>query len=396
MSGGLNLQTLEDVKVRDKRVLVRVDFNVPIKEGRVGEAFRIRAALATIKYLRAHDARVILASHLGRPDGRVVPAESLRPVVPVLAKLLGCPVEFASDCVGPEAESATQDLKPKGVLLLENLRFHAGEEADDPQFARALADLAEVYVDDAFAAIHRAHASIVGIASLLPSAAGRLVEHEVTVLDQVLHHPAEPFVAIIGGAKVSTKIEILDNLLKKVDVLAIGGAMANTFLLAQGYKMGHSLVEPDFVPHAKKVLTEAKNRNVKVILPVDLVVAHKAEDDVASRIVGIGELKSDDIALDLGPQSVKLIADSLPTAKMILWNGTLGVSELKSFAKGSRDLAHAIIKSPAYGVVGGGDTGSFVEETGLADQFDFVSTGGGASLEFLSGKQLPGIRALTK
>ncbi len=387
-------RTVRDIDVGGKRVLVRVDFNVPMEGGRILDDLRIRAALPTIEYLREHRAKVILCSHLGRPGGKPDKRYSLAPVAQRLSELLGVPVPMANDCVGPDAEAAAAALPEGGVLLLENVRFHPEEEADDPQFARRLAALANVYVNDAFGAAHRAHASTEGVAHQLPAVAGLLMEKEIDYLSRVVAEPQRPLGAIVGGAKVSDKMAVLHNLLTKTDVLVIGGGMANTFLKAQGYAVGESLVEDDQLDAARTVLEEAKQRGVKLLLPIDVVVADRFAADAQSRTVAADAVPDGWRIMDAGPHSVEAFVEALRGCKTVAWNGPLGVIELPPFAKGSEALARALAGLGGVTIVGGGETAALVEEASLAGKFDHVSTGGGAFLEFLEGRELPGVAAL--
>lgn len=391
--GEYNKKTVADVDVAGKKVLVRVDFNVPLDKatGAVADDRRIREALPTIRYLLDHGAAVILMSHLGRPEGKVVPSYSLRPVATRLGELLGQPVLMAPDSVGPKVQEMARQLKPGQVMLLENLRFHPGEEANDPTFARELASLGDLYVNDAFGTAHRAHASTVGITQYLPAVAGFLMEKELKTLGEALENPARPFVAIIGGAKISTKIAVLRNLLPKVDHLLVGGAMANTFLAAKGLAMGKSLVEQDKLDVARDVMREA---GAKLVLPVDVVVAPEPTPDAPTSVVSVNAVPADQMALDVGPGTVAEFGRIATAAKTVLWNGPLGYYEIPKFAEGTRALAALLAKSPAKTIVGGGDLVAALEAAGLADKMSFVSTGGGASLELLEGKTLPGVAAL--
>jgi phosphoglycerate kinase len=379
---------VRDLDPHGKRVLVRVDFNVPLKGGRVADDTRIRAALPTLRYLIDRGGRVIVASHLGRPDGRRDPKLSLGPVAERLRELTGWPVTLAEDSVGPRAEHAAADLMPGEVLLLENVRFHAEEERNDPAFAKRLASLADAYVNDAFGTAHRAHASTEGVAHLLPAYAGFLMEKELRFLGTLLESPARPFFAIIGGAKVSTKLKVLDSLLGRVDALAIGGAMANTFLLAKGYDVGASLAERDQVDAARRILTSGK----RIILPVDVVVAASA-DASAGTTVAAGEPVRGMI-LDVGPRTLEQIGAEIRAAKTVFWNGPLGLFENPAFAGGTRAVAEMLAASAATTVVGGGESVQAVEQLGLAGKLTHVSTGGGASLELLEGRELPGVAAI--
>ncbi len=384
-------KTVRDVNVKGKRVLVRVDFNVPLDDGQVADDTRIRAALPTIQYLIEHGARIILMSHLGRPKGRVVEDLRLTPVAKRLAELLGRPVAMAVDCVGEEVEAAVERLRPGDVLLLENLRFHPGEEANDPEFVRRLASLGEVYVNDAFGTAHRAHASTEGVAHLLPAVAGFLMEKELNFLSKALENPEHPFVAILGGAKISDKIGVVDNLLGKVDALLIGGGMANTFLKAQGHQVGQSLVEEESLPLARELLNKAGR---KLVLPVDVVVADRFDAEAQSKIVGVEEVPAQWRILDIGPATVERFAQELYVAKTVVWNGTMGVAEFPRFAAGTRAIIETLAESGAITIVGGGDTAAAVHQAGMVEKMTHVSTGGGASLELLEGKVLPGVAAL--
>jgi len=388
----MNKKTIRDVPVNGKRVLVRVDFNVPLEGGEVRDDTRIVAAVPTIRYLLDHKARVILASHLGRPKGKPTPEFSLRPVAKRLGELLGTPVAFVGECVGPEAEAAVAALKPGEVLMLENLRFHAEEEANDPEFSRKLAALADLYVNDAFGTAHRAHASTAGVAAYLPAVAGFLMEKEIDYLSRALEAPSRPFVAILGGAKISDKIGVVKNLLGKVDRLLIGGGMANTFLKAQGYDVAESLVEEDSVAIAKELLAQGAGR---ILLPTDAVVANAFAADAEAKVVPVGQVPAGWRILDIGPETVKAYSKALRGAKTVVWNGPMGVFEFPRFAEGTFAIARALAKLPgAVTIIGGGDSAAAVEQAGVADKVSHVSTGGGASLEFLEGKTLPGVAAL--
>jgi phosphoglycerate kinase len=391
-------RSVRDLDVAGKRVLVRVDFNVPLTpEGAVGDDTRLRASLPTIQYLLENGASVILMSHLGRPKGGPDPKLSLAPVAVHLADLLGKPVQFAADCVGTETLARGRALQPGQVLLLENLRFHPEEEANAPTFARQLADLGDAYVNDAFGAAHRAHASTEAIAHLLPSAAGLLMQREIDVLGGLLGAPKRPFGAIIGGAKISSKIGVLEHLLTRIDLLVLGGAMANTFLKAQGYQVGASLVEDDQLTVARETLTAAQRRNVQVILPVDVVVADRFAADAAHRVVEVAQVPQGWTILDVGPHSVELIRQAVTRCATVLWNGPLGMFEFPAFAAGTLAVAQMLADTPGIiSVVGGGESVAAVEQAGLADRMTHVSTGGGASLELLEGKTLPGVAALAQ
>jgi phosphoglycerate kinase len=392
---------VEDLPVANKRVIVRVDFNVPLKDGKVESDKRLRESLPTINYLRGKNAKVILMSHLGRPDGKRVPDMSLRPVADALAALLGAPVAFADDCVGAAAEKAVAALAPGGVLLLENLRFHAAEEENDPGFAKQLAALADVYVNDAFGSAHRAHASTEGITKFVPQAAsGFLMKKELDYLGEALGDPKRPFVAVIGGSKVSGKIDVIKNLLPRVDKLLIGGGMTYTFLKAQGLEVGKSIVENDKLELARSLLAEAGD---KLVLGTDFVVTDKL--DFKGRTVGAiktvarDAIPADWEAVDAGPATVAAFTKVLLGAKTIVWNGPVGVFEIDATAKGTIAIAEALAKATAGGattIIGGGDSASAVKKAGVASKVSHVSTGGGASLEFLEGKVLPGVAALTE
>lgn len=384
-------KTIRDTDVKGKRVLVRVDFNVPLDDGKVADDTRIRAALPTIQYLIEQGARVILMSHLGRPKGKVREELRLTPVAERLAELLDRPVAMAVDCVGEEVEAAVDRLRPGDVLLLENLRFHPDEEANDPGFVSRLASLGEVYVNDAFGTAHRAHASTEGVAHRLPAVAGFLMEKELNFLSKALENPEQPFVAILGGAKISDKIGVVDNLLGKVDALLIGGGMANTFLKAQGYQVGQSLVEEESLPLAQELLDKVGR---KLVLPVDVVVADKFDAEAQSKIVGVEEVPPEWRILDIGPATVERFAQELYTAKTVVWNGTMGVAEFPQFAAGTQAIIEMLAESQATTIVGGGETTAAVQQAGLVEKMTHVSTGGGASLEFLEGKTLPGVAAL--
>ncbi len=387
----LNKRTIKDLlPLAGKRVLLRVDFNVPIKNGVIGDDTRIRAALPTIQFIIANGASAVLMSHLGRPKG-VDLSQSTKPAAVRLAELLGMPVKFAEDCVGPVAEAAAQALQPGEVLLLENLRFHKEEEKNDPNFAKQLAALGDVYVDDAFGSAHRAHASVEAVAHFLPAAAGFLMEKEINFLGGILSAPEHPLVAILGGAKISDKLPVINNLLPLADVLIIGGGMANTFLKAEGYEMGDSLVEADAIDKARELLACCSG---KLMLPLDVVVADAFSNDANSEVVSVGQVKPGWRILDIGPHTTAHYADALRNAKMILWNGPMGVFEMPKFAAGTTAIAKAVAATSAITVIGGGDSVAAVEKAGVADKITHISTGGGASLEFLEGKTLPGVAVL--
>ncbi len=387
---------ITDVDVDKKKVFVRADFNVPLDEnGIITDDTRIQKTLPTIRYLLDHQAAVILASHLGRPKGKVVEKYSLKPVAVRLSELLGIPVQMAPDCIGVETEAMAGALQPGQVLLLENLRFHGEEEKNDPEFSRKLASLADVGINDAFGCCHRAHASVAGIAAFLPMAAGFLLEKEIRFIGGAVDHPTHPFAAIIGGAKVSDKIEVISNLLPKVDVMIIGGGMANTFLAAQGYGIGKSLVEADKIDLAKKLIAQAADEGKKLLLPVDVTVAEAFSNDAAHKVVPADAVPEGWMILDIGTKTQELFARELEPMKLIVWNGPMGVFEMENFAKGTESVARAVAHSQAVSIVGGGDSVSAVNKTGLADQISHISTGGGASLEYLEGKKLPGIESLS-
>jgi phosphoglycerate kinase len=389
---------VQDIAAMGKRVLVRVDFNVPVKNGEVGDDTRIVAALPTIRYLIEQRARVILMSHLGRPDGKPDPKYSMKPVLARLERLLRQPVGFASDCVGPEAEAQARSLADGQVLLLENLRFHAEEEDNDPEFARRLAALGQAYVSDAFGTAHRAHASTEGVPRVLkPAVAGFLMIEELRYLGQALENPVRPFAAILGGAKISGKIDVITHLIGKVDRLLIGGAMMFTFYAAQGRPTGKSLVEKERLDMARAVLDQASKRGVELVLPVDCVASTAPDGSAPGHPAAIDELKDDEMGVDIGPQTVRLFEEKLRDTRTVLWNGPLGIFEVPAFSAGTFAVARTLADTAQRGatvVVGGGDSVAAVQQTGLAERFTHLSTGGGASLEFLEGKVLPGVAAL--
>jgi len=388
---GLQTKTVRDLDVNGKRVLVRCDFNVPLENGQITDDRRITEALPTIKYLLEHGAAVILASHLGRPKG-VTPEFSLKPVAARLTELLGKNVPLLPDCVGPEVEATCRALKPGDVVLLENVRFHPEEEKNDPEFAKQLAALAEVYVNDAFGTAHRAHASTEGVAHLLPHGAGFLIGKELEYLGNALDNPKRPFIAIMGGSKVKDKIAVIESLLPKVDKLLIGGGMVFTFYKAQGFEIGKSLLDAENLEYAARLLKDQGN---KIVLPTDVVVASAFAEDAATAVVKADSIPPDMLGLDIGPKSQAAFAAIIENAGTAVWNGPMGVFEMKPFEAGTRAVAEALAASHAVSIVGGGDSAAAIEKFGYADKVSHVSTGGGASLEFLEGKVLPGIAALS-
>ena len=388
--------SIRDLDLKGKRVFVRVDFNVPLAGGKVTDDTRIRESLPTIKHAREKGARILLASHLGRPKGKRNPEMSLRPAAERLAELLQAPVAFADDCIGDDPQKKSAALKDGDVLLLENLRFHAEEEKNDEGFSKSLAALCDLYVNDAFGSAHRAHASTVGMTKFVSkAAAGFLMEKELTYLGKAVLNPDHPYVAVLGGAKVADKIEVITNLLKLVDALIIGGGMAYTFLRARGVAVGKSLVEEDKLDLAKQLLAQAESRQVKVLLPTDHLVAEKIDPAAKPRLVGLNEIPAELMALDIGPQSIKAFTAAIRGAKTIVWNGPMGVFECEPFAAGTVAVARAIAESGATSIVGGGDSIAAVHKAGVAARLTHISTGGGASLEFLGGLKLPGVEALT-
>jgi len=394
----MNKKTIRDIDVAGKRVLVRVDFNVPLDAQRhITDDTRITAALPTIQYLLDHRAAVILMSHLGRPKGKAVDTMRLTPVAQHLSALLDKPVQMASDCIGPAVEALAKNLQPGHVLLLENLRFHNEEEQNDAEFARQLASLGELYVNDAFGTAHRAHASTEGVTHYMPGVAGFLMEKEINYLGGALENPRRPFAAIIGGAKVSDKIAVLERLISMVDILLIGGGMANTFLKAEGYEIGDSLFEEGKVDVAKELITKARQRGLKLLLPTDVTIADRFAADATHKVVASTEVSPGWRIMDIGPESIAAFRQALEGAQTIVWNGTLGVAEMPPFAKGSDAIIEILAERTGAGattIIGGGDSAAAVDQAGAADKMSHVSTGGGASLEFLEGRVLPGVAAL--
>ena len=391
-----DLKTIDQLDASGKRVVMRVDFNVPVKDGVVTDDTRIKAALPTIKHLLEQGARLVLMSHRGRPSGEGFEEEfSLRPAALRLSELLGSPVVFATDVVGPDAQAKAASLKDGQVLLIENLRFDKREKKNDPAFCEELAKLGEVYVNDAFGTAHRAHASTAGLANLLPAYAGYLMANEVSTLTGMLDQPKRPFVAILGGSKVSDKIQVIDALMDKADTLIIGGGMCFTFLLAQGKKVGTSLKEEDWVERAGEMIKRAAEKDVKLLLPVDVVVADKFAEDANTKTVTVDEIPDDMMGLDIGPETAKIYARAIAEGETVFWNGPMGVFEMDAFAVGTKDVALAVAANKkADTIIGGGDSVAAVNKFDLADQMTFISTGGGASMELVEGKELPGVAAL--
>lgn len=386
-----NKKTVKDVEVSGKRVLVRVDFNVPVQDGKVTDDTRIRAALPTINYLVDHNAAVILCSHLGRPKGEPAPEFSLEPAADRLAELVDVPVHFVDDVTGEKAKQAAKNLQKGEILVLQNTRFEAGEKKNSPEMAKELASMADLYVNDAFGSAHRAHASTEGVANYIPGVAGMLMDNEIRYLGQTVADPERPFVAILGGAKIGDKIGVIENLLKKADAILIGGGMANTFFYAQGYPIGDSLIDEGSQDTAKQILDEAGN---KMRLPVDVRIADSFDNEAASRVIQVGPIPEGWRILDIGPETVENYARVIKDAKTVVWNGPMGVFEFPNFAKGTFGIAKAVADSEATTIIGGGDSVAAVNQAGLADKITHISTGGGASLEMLEGKMLPGYAAL--
>lgn len=389
--------TVYDLDVNGKKVYVRVDYNVPHdKKGKILDDERIRATLPTLRFLLGKGAALVLASHMGRPKGQIVPELSLKPVAKRLSELLGMPVRFVPDCVGEEADKAKEELKNGEILLMENLRFHGEEEKNDPKFAAALIRGCDCAVNDAFGVSHRAHASIVGVGKQMPMAAGLLLKKETDFLGNALDHPARPFAAIIGGAKIGDKIHVIANLIEKADVIIIGGGMANTFIAAEGFSMGKSLLDEAHFDLARGLMEKAEKRNVQLLLPVDFIAADKFAEDAKTKICTAKEFPNQWMALDIGPKTVKKYVDTLKKMKTVMWNGPMGVFEMKPFAKGTNSIAKALAKLDAVTVIGGGESAAVVDKLKLKDKFTHVSTGGGASLEMLEGMVLPGVAVLAE
>lgn len=389
------MRNLRDVELNGKRVLMRVDFNVPMdKQGNILDDGKMRGALPTIEYVLAHNGKLILMSHLGRPKGKPDPKYSLKGLAPHLKDLLnGVVVNFAEDCVGPEVEEKANSMKPGQVLLLENLRFHSGEEENDADFSRQLASLGDIYINDAFGSAHRAHSSTVGVADYLSAFAGFLMEAEVKMLKSVVESPERPRMAILGGAKVTDKLGIIENLLEKMDIILIGGGMANTFLKAQGKNVGKSLFEKDLLNEANRLLDKAEQKKVRLLLPVDVVIAGEISADAAATIVGVDEVPDDVMIVDIGPRTIDIYREEINQARTIIWNGPMGVYEYEQFARGSKEITRAMANSSAVSVIGGGDSAVIAHDLALEDKITHISTGGGATLEFLEGIKLPGVVA---
>ena len=390
-----NKKSVLDAAVSGKKVLLRCDFNVPQNKetGEITSDKRIKAALPTIKYLLDNGAAVIACSHLGKPKGEWKPKLSLAPVAEHLSKLLDRPVIFANDIIGEDAKAKAAALKPGEIMLLQNLRYDIREEKNDPEFAKELASLADIYVSDAFGTVHRAHASTAGVAAYLPAYAGLLVLKELSVMGKALEEPARPFVAVLGGAKVSDKIGVINNLLSKADTIIIGGGMAYTFIKAMGYEIGKSLLEEDKLDYARSMIEKAKEKNVKLLLPVDTAVGSEFAPDCERKVVKVSEIPADWMGMDIGPETIKLFSDAVKSAATVVWNGPMGVFEFDAFAQGTEAMAKALAESGAVTIVGGGDSAAAVNQLGFGDKMSHISTGGGASLEFLEGKVLPGVAA---
>ena len=389
-------KTVADIEVKGKRVLLRVDFNVPISKtgGGISDDSRIRASLPTIKYLVDHKAKVIICSHVGRPGGKVVENLRMAPIAQRLSQLIGLPISTASDCIGHEVENKVKKLRESDILVLENLRFHPEEEENDAGFTQKLASLADIYVDDAFSTAHRDHASIVGVAKYLPAVAGFLMKKELEVMGKLLHDPERPWACLIGGAKGSDKIELLQNLLRKVDILLVGGGIASTFLKTQGYEVGNSLIDNDKLGLAKELLQEAKELRVPFLLPIDAVVVKEVRAGASTRIVATTNIPADSHIVDIGPKSIELFQNELGKCRTVMWNGPMGIYEMSQFAQGTRVIANFLSTLDATTIIGGGSSAEVVQEMGLADKMTHVSTGGGASLKFLEGITLAGVKVL--
>ena len=390
----LNKKSIEDIDVSGKKVLVRCDFNVPLKDGTITDDKRIRESLKTINYLREHGAKLILCSHLGRPKGEVMPEYSMAPVAKRLSELLGVEVKLAADVVGDSAHKLASELNSGEVLLLENVRFEKGETKNDPELSRKFASLAEIYVNDAFGTAHRAHSSTAGVADYLPAVCGYLIQKEISIMGGALENPKRPFVAILGGAKVSDKIGVINNLLEKVDTLIIGGGMAYTFLRAKGYDIGKSLCETDKIDLANEMMAKAQAKGVNFLIPIDNVVGKEYKEDTEYMVIDSDELPDEWMGLDIGPKTSEMFANAIKGAGTVVWNGPMGVSEWAHFANGTIAVAKAVAESGAISIIGGGDSAAAVEKLGFADKMTHISTGGGASLEFLEGLVLPGIACL--
>ncbi len=391
----MSKKTVEDIEVAGKRILLRVDFNVPMEpDGTISDDTRIRASLATIKYLIASNARVIVCSHLGRPKGKAVEELRLAPIARRLSWLLGRPVETLRDCIGPEVEKAVSKLRDGEVIVLENLRFHPGEEAGDPDFAQALARLADIYVNDAFGSSHRTHASVVGVAGYLPAVSGFLMEKELEALGGTLENPGRPFAAMIGGAKVSDKLAVLENIISKVDILLIGGGMAATFLKSQGYTVGSSKTEDDKLDYIKELMEKAKSLEIRFLLPQDAIVTDRLEAGSSTKTVPVTEIPDGWLIADIGPNTIEEFSQELKKCRTVVWNGPMGVFEIEQFAQGTHSLAQVLANLKATTIIGGGSTAEAMMKLGLAGKMSHVSTGGGASLEFLKGTVLPGVAVL--
>ncbi len=390
----LNKKTIEDIEVSGKKILARLDFNVPLKDGVITDDKRIVESIKTIKYLRDNGAALILCSHMGRPKGEFNPKFSLAPVAKRLEELLGCPIKMAKDVIGEDAQKLAAELKAGEIMLLENVRYHNEEEKNDPAFAKALANLAEIFVNDAFGTSHRAHASTAGVADYLPAVSGYLIQKEIKIMGDALNDPKRPFVSILGGAKVSDKIGVINNLIEKVDKIIVGGGMAYTFLKAQGHQIGDSICEMDKLDLALELLEKAEKKGVLILLPIDNAVGDKYDPNCTKKVMDSTEIEDGWMGLDIGPKTIKLFTDAIKDAKTVIWNGPMGVSEWKNFEDGTVAVAKAVADSGSISIIGGGDSAAAVEMLGFADKMTHISTGGGASLEFLEGLELPGIACL--